>query len=308
MFKNISLLLFWFSISYNCWSQDTLTFVFRSKFHNEHDYRDYNYELNNCVDFAYNNTYISGLNDGYYLFKDSLSNYIRLKGEVKNSRLVNKWSYFDSIGRKRIEDIFFNDIDSTILTSYYDENGILYRTKESSYKFLKTIHFLNNAVSTYYFQDFIDSSNVQMEFFEDGHLRHRSSSKKDLKNGEFYWAYDDKTLYAQQFYDKGLKVGTWKSGFKGSKEVWCTETYENDLLKSISFSKSKTYKIENGTIEILDFYPSGKLRLKGKVIDGVKIGKWLFYDEKGNIVGEFNHDLKGNLTSSSKSIFTIPGI
>ncbi|MFN6077408.1 MAG: hypothetical protein ACK46Y_17775, partial [Fluviicola sp.] len=143
MIKNIIVLLFSFSASFYCWSQDTLTFIFRSNFHNEHDYRDYNYELNKCVVFAYNNTYITGLKDGYYLFKDSLSNYIRLKGEVKNSRLVNKWSYFDSIGRKRIEDIFFNDIDSTTLTSYFDENGILYRTKEGSYKFLKTIHYSN---------------------------------------------------------------------------------------------------------------------------------------------------------------------
>lgn len=308
MFKNIIVLLFWFSTSSNCWSQDTLTFIFRSNFHNEHDYRDYNYESNNCAVFADNNSYIKGLKDGYYLFKDSLSNCIRLKGEVKNSRLVNKWSYFDSIGRKRIEDIFINDIDSTILTSYYNENGILYRTKEGSYKFLKSINFSNNSISNYYYQDFIDKSNVQIDYFENGQLRSRSSTKNDLKNGEFYWAYEDKTLYAQHFYEKGLKVGTWKSGFKGSKEVWCTQIFQNDILQSISFSNGKKYEIEKGTIEILDYYPSGKLRLKGKVIDGVKFGTWIFYDEKGKIIGEFKHDEKGNITTIRTSSQSIPGI
>ncbi|MFN6084891.1 MAG: hypothetical protein ACK476_08185, partial [Fluviicola sp.] len=156
--------------------------------------------------------------------------------------------------------------------------------------------------------DYIDSSNLQMEFFENGQLSHRSSTKNDLKSGEYYWAYEDKTLYAQHFYEKGLKVGTWKSGFKGSKEIWCTEIFENDLLKSISFSNSKAYKIEKGTIEILDYYPSGKLRLKGKVIDGVKFGKWLFYDENGKVIGEYNHDIKGNLISMYSQSESIPGI
>lgn len=73
-------------------------------------------------------------------------------------------------------------------------------------------------MTDYYFNDFTDSSNLQMNFFENGQLRHRSSSKSGLNHGEYYWAYEDGTLYAQHFYKNGLKVETWRSGFKGLKE------------------------------------------------------------------------------------------
>lgn len=127
MKEQIVFILF-FSTAMTCWSQDTVKVKFHSQFHLDHDYRQYETELGESVDFIYNR-FISGLPDGNYCFVDSISNLIRLMGEVKNSRLVKKWSYFDSLGQKRIEDVFFNDFDSNIHTSYYDESGFLYRRK-----------------------------------------------------------------------------------------------------------------------------------------------------------------------------------
>lgn len=289
------------------WSQDTIHLYFDSKLHREYDYRRYDYELDTCVVFI-ENRFISGLSDAYYIFEDSVTRKPRLTGEVLNSRLVKKWVYSDSFGRRRIEDVFFNDADSIVLTSYYDEKGYLYRTKESSYKSLRTIHYSKHGMESYYYHNFEDSSNVQMGYFENGKLRYRNSDKNGLKNGEYFWTYDDGTLYAQQFYEKGMKTGIWCSGFKGLKDDWCTEIYQNDRLKQISFRNGICFIISGGEQEIVDHYADGKARLKGKVVDGFKIGTWYFYDEKGKIIGEFNHDAKGNLTSWSLETDTIPAI
>ncbi len=301
------LILVCFFFRTNVWSQDTIRLIFNSSSHRELDFRRYDYELDTCVVFI-ENRYISGLSDGYYIFEDSVSRKPRLTGQVLNSRLVNKWTYFDSKGRRRIEDVFFNDADSIVHTSYYDENGFLYRTKEGSYKFLRTIHYSKSGMESYYFQDFTDSSNVQVEYFSNGSLRHRSSDKNGIKNGEYFWAYDDGTLYAQQFYEKGLKTGIWHFGFKGSKVDWCTETYQNDELTQISFRNGMCFTIHSGEQEIIDHYANGKKRLIGKVVDGYKVGTWYFYDEKGKVIGSFNHDSKGNLTSWQMESETIPAI
>lgn len=289
------------------WSQDTIHVKFDSKLHRDFDYRRYDYELDTCVVFI-ENRFISGLSDGFYVFEDSVTRKPRLIGEVRKSRLVKKWVYYDTFGRRRIEDVFFNDIDSIVHTSYYDEKGYLYRTKESSYKFLRTIHYSQFGMESYFFHDFADSSDVQMEYFQNGNLRHRSSDKNGQKNGEYFWAYDDGTLYAQRFYEKGMKTGIWRSGFKGSKDDWCTEIYQNDVLTQISFRNGKSYPITGGEQEIINSYANGKNRLTGKVVDGYKIGTWYFYDEKGKVIGKFNHDSKGNLTSWSQESDSIPAI
>lgn len=289
------------------WSQDTIRLIFDSKAHRDLDFRRYDYELDTCVDFMANR-FISGLRDGVYVFEDSVSKKTRLTGQVLNSRLVNKWTYFDSTGGRRIEDVFFNDADSIVHTSYYDEHGFLYRTKESSNKFVRTIHYSKYGMMDYYYHDFKDSSDVQMGYFENGNLRYRNSDKNGLKNGEYFWAYDDGSLYAQQFYEKGLKTGVWRCGFKGSKVEWCTEIYQNDTLKQISFRNGNSYTITIGEQEIIDRYANGKKRLSGKVVDGYKVGTWYFFDEKGKIIGRFNHDSKGNLTSWSLETDTIPAI
>lgn len=301
------LFLISFLTQIDVWSQDTIRLTFDSKSHRDFDFRRYDYELDTCVVFI-ENRFISGLSDGIYLFEDSVSGKARLKGQVLHGRLVNKWIYFDTIGRRRIEDVFLNDADSIFQTSYYDENGYLYRTKESSDKFLRTIHYSRFGMESYFYRDYSDSSDVQMEFFPNGNLRHRSSDKNGQKNGEYFWAYDDGTLYAQQFFDRGLKTGIWRCGFKGSKQEWCTEIYENDKLKQISFRNGLSFIISMGEYEIIDRYTNGKTRLKGKVVDGNKVGTWCFYDEKGAVIGKFNHDSKGNLTSWSTESDSIPAI
>jgi antitoxin component YwqK of YwqJK toxin-antitoxin module len=36
--------------------------------------------------------------------------------------------------------------------------------------------------------------------------------------------------------------------------------------------------------EALYFYPTGKIKIKGKYKKGTKKGKWLFYDKKGQVI------------------------
>lgn len=301
-----------FVIVINClssfvWSQDTAIFTFNSAFHLKHDYRDYNYELEHCVVFI-PNRYHSVLNDGVYIFKDSISETVRLKGAVTNGVKNGKWSYFDSLGNLRIEDIFLNDYNGTLITNYYQTDGNLYRIKESSSKYLSTTHFDSTGVSSYYFMDYMDSNNVQMSFDNLGQINYQSSLKKGRKHGVFYWTYDDGSLYSRHTYIEGKKEGVWKSRLIEEEGIWCEQEFVNDKLISIKFNSGKEYIIDTDTVEVIDYYASGEIRLKGIVIEGYKSGTWEYHDIQGGIIARFNHDELGNVTTMSGKLEGIPGI
>ena len=77
----------------------------------KHDYRDYSYELENCVVFM-PNIYHCSLPNGIYVFKDSITGKTRLKGVVQYEEKIGKWSYYDTNEILRIEDIFLNDYNT----------------------------------------------------------------------------------------------------------------------------------------------------------------------------------------------------
>ena len=280
------------------WSQDTTFIPFYSDYHLKYDFRNFNYELENSVDFMPNRHY-SFLNDGIYVFFDSLSNKTRLTGKVINGSKNGKWRYFDSLGILRIEDVFLNDPDSTLITNYFHSNGNLYRVKESSNKYLRTTRYNSDGVKSIYFMDYIDSNNIQMSFDSLGRISYQSSMVKGKKHGIFYWTHDDGSLYSKRTYIHGKKEGIWQSGFKGDRKVWCQEVYHNDKLVSITFYDKLSYEIDSSEIIVKDYYENRKIRIEGKVVNGYKSGIWKFYDIEGEVIGEFYHDEFGNVSSIS---------
>lgn len=275
--------------------QDTTYIPFESKYHLNHDYRNYSNELENCVVFM-PNRYHSTLVDGNYIFFDTLSNEIRLKGIVLNGEKSGKWMYYDSLGNLRIEDLFMNDEDRTLITNYYTSDGKLFRTKESSSKYLRTTHFNLFGMESYFYQNYLDSTNIQISFDSLGIIKYQSSMYKGQKHGTFLWRYDDGSLYAKQYFEYGKKEGVWLQGLKGDTKIWCTKEYKNDTLIKMSFYGKSAYSFHLGEKEVYDYYQNGNIRLKGKVIDGIIVGDWIYYDQNGQQVVKFKHDEKGNVT------------
>ena len=87
------------------------------------------------------------------------------------------------------------------------------------------------------------------------------STKQFYKNGQ---------LELQGEFDKdGKRHGSWIYNYKNGKR-WSEAEYEHGLREG----------------ESAVYYENGQLRYKGKYKEDKTAGKWLFYDEKGNIVKE----------------------
>lgn len=296
--------IFFLNLSFG---QDTILISFNSEYHLKHDYRDYSYELENCVVFK-PNIYHCSLPNGVYGFKDSISGKTRLKGDVQDGKKNGKWCYYDTKGVLRIEDIFLNDANSGLITNYFSASGILFRTKESSKNFLRTTHYNKYGIESYYYHNYLDSNNVQMSFDSLGNVIYQSAMYNGKKHGIYYWQYDDGTLYAKHYYENGNKEGMWLQGLKGDTVIWCTKEYINDKLISISFYGKNRYTFEQDETEVIDYYENGTIRLKGIVSNGYVIGDWIFYDSKGNKVAKFKHDEKGNITIIEGPSTSVSGI
>ena len=92
------------------------------------------------------------------------------------------------------------------------------------------------------------------------------STKQFYKNGQ---------LELQGDFDKdGKRHGAWIYNYKTGTR-WSEAEYEHGLRQG----------------ESAVYYENGKLRYKGKYKEDKTIGKWFFYDEKGNLVKELMYQV-----------------
>ena len=55
---------------------------------------------------------------------------------------------------------------------------------------------------------------------------------------------------------------------------------------NLSAQEKKAYQLENGSIRIEQFYPSGQLQQISFYLEGEAFGTWLKYDEQGNLIAK----------------------
>ena len=67
-------------------------------------------------------------------------------------------------------------------------------------------------------------------------------------------------------WNNGLRKGNWEQYFSDGK-LKLRGNYDNDENEG----------------EITAYYPSGKMLYSGNYHDGLRIGTWIYYDDKGNV-------------------------
>jgi antitoxin component YwqK of YwqJK toxin-antitoxin module len=107
-------------------------------------------------------------------------------------------------------------------------------------------------------------------YYESGNIKNSVNYTDGELNGEAYFYYDDakNTVKAEAIFEDDKITGTYY------------EFYENGAQKAeINYVKGladKTAKF---------FYANGKLKIDANYKDGLKHGRWIYYDERGNEVG-----------------------
>ena len=84
-----------------------------------------------------------------------------------------------------------------------------------------------------------------------------------------------------------IKVGTLEieNSIHKNNEYSRTTIYN----RSGSVREIKNYKNDKLEGDFQAYWPNGKVHLKGKYVDGFRIGVWRAYNDKGKLIQEENH-------------------
>lgn len=108
-------------------------------------------------------------------------------------------------------------------------------------------------------------------YYESGRIKSSVNYKEGKIEGEAFFYYDNekKTTKAEAYFEEDQLTGNY------------FEFYENGAQKA-KIQYSKGFADE----EAWFYYPNGKLKIEGNYKDGLKHGKWVYFDEKGKEIGK----------------------
>ena len=116
-------------------------------------------------------------------------------------------------------------------------------------------------------------------YYQNGNLKNSVNYKEGKVDGIAFFFFKDgkETKMAEVTFDEDVIIGKYQEFFKNGAQK-ATLTYEDGKLE--------------GDAEF--FYPTGRIKIKGKYKDDEKRGKWLFYDEKGQVINKEKMKKKKN--------------
>ena len=170
------------------------------------------------------------------------------KFQKKATESLNK-EQFDSLTFKIVLEDSILQNDGAFKTYYNDEKTIKYEGRITDNK-------VNNLWRSYY---------------KSGNLKSAVNYKEGKVEGIAFFYYDDKNevKLAEINYQEDLINGLYQ------------EFYENGAQKAkLNYEEGKL----NGNAEF--YYKTGSIKIKGKYKNNKKKGKWIFYNEKGEVINK----------------------
>ncbi|SKC07484.1 Antitoxin component YwqK of the YwqJK toxin-antitoxin module [Soonwooa buanensis] len=186
-----------------------------------------------------------------------------------NEKAVGEWKYYYEEGN--IERIETYDGDKVFAQSFW-KNGKKHQISTS-----QNGYFLGTSLS----------------YYENG----QPWSIKNFVNGSFDGMqksfYSNGKLEYIGFYKKGMRVGKWEYFHENGKRS-IVATYDNDKNLSTDWyrddgtpwKKEKNDYSTDGklTVYFEEYHLNGKLERTGSFFEGVEVGIWEYYDEKGKLI------------------------
>ncbi|MGC3946109.1 MAG: toxin-antitoxin system YwqK family antitoxin [Chryseolinea sp.] len=240
---------------------------------------------------------------------------LKMRGILFKSANYGMWEYFFESGQKSMEGIINGRDREGEWKTYYESGHI--RETGSYVKNQRQGHWKTN------FEDgtlkgeidYTDDHGRYIEYFQSGKVR--SEGPKSGARSVGLWRYfsEDGTLQSEGEYKEGRKSGIWTNYYPSGKvsskgtlnndeqtgqwEHWfedgtpsATGSYDDKGKKTgkwTSWSSSGKVKTEvtyiNGRGEYVEYYESGKPKVKGSLVDEKREGNWEFYYENGQREG-----------------------
>ena len=303
------------------------------------------------ADYTYNEGYIDGIYKYYDTDGKIYYEYLYRKGEVIEYKYFDKEGQILSEGRKKGGEFQFTGHHSNGniaskglydikggkegLWEFYSKNGVL--TGKGNYSDNKIIgEYIN-----YHNSGEIQSKSIYKNdslhgyfsnYYKNGQLKQQGWYKNNLAHGEWHSYFIDGTLEVINFYHKDKLHGIQKfyscNGkleriYKYKYGELLAEVYydlngnalgeinympdENNFIISYQYVNKKTDTeleyvngIKHGKYVYYDFY--GNITLEGNYTNGEQDGKWIWYYENGKIESERTY-LNGNLNGETTDYF-----
>lgn len=244
----------------------------------------------------------------------------KMRGILFKGANYGMWEYFYETGKKSMEGIIYGKNREGEWKMYY-ENGQI--KEQGEYKENK-----RTGIWKQYFEDghikgegeFKDDvATLYKEYDHTGKLKGEGSRTGNRNTGHWRYFAADGSLDSEADFVLGKREGGWVRYFPSGK-VYAKGQYINDepagkweyFFETGNLSSAGEYKngrkignwktysasgqlksdhtLTQGAGEYKEYYPSGKLKLKGVMIeDGRRQGKWEYYYEDGTKEGECDY-------------------
>ncbi len=175
--------------------------------------------------------------------------------------------HLEKLETQAAEELMFENLDTTGFKVTIPEDSL---TRDGKL----VLYYPDTINRKVYFEGIVRSGSINgiaREYYENGNLKSSINYEYGLANGVgvFYYDNNERTKKAEIDFKDDIIEGAYR------------EYYKNGARKAV-------LTFDNGTPddEAQFFYESGVLKIEGKYKDGVQHGKWLFYDENGEILSK----------------------
>lgn len=217
--------------------------------------------------------YIDGRMDGEYISKYE-SGEIYEKGYYRMGRATGNWK------------------------NYYESGQLWHETemKDDEYTGDWFAYFEDGKVSE---QRYYDRENLLLiNLFDDK----GNQLVKDGNGHYVLYAEDGKTVLLEGEYEKGLKVGEWKSYYSDGK-LNEEAVFENNIDRMINYwSPAGEQLVKDGNGLYKSYWDENQVYETGLIKDGLREGRWLSYTETGLLMFEQDY-LAGKESGEVKTYF-----
>ncbi|HYG01274.1 MAG TPA: toxin-antitoxin system YwqK family antitoxin [Chryseosolibacter sp.] len=241
---------------------------------------------------------------------------LKMRGILRHNANYGLWEYFYESGQKSMDGYINGKNREGEWKSYYENGQVkdIGEYKNNKRSGLWKSYFEDGVLKGEI--DYIDDHGTFTEFYHSGKVLSEGPRVGQRNVGHWRFFAEDGTIYSEGEYANGKKNGEWID-YHSTGKTASRGRYENDIpvgdweyyfdngqLSGTSAYSSagqksgywKTYSpdgkvkseitYEKGVGEYREYYASGKLKVKGKIIQDKKEGKWEYFYEDGVKEGE----------------------
>lgn len=223
---------------------------------------------------------------------------LRSEGVLSNGKKGGEWLYYYEAGSIKSKGEYDDEIRIGLWEYYYEEGGVKAQTWFDDGNGIYKEYYVSGPLKMEGFNKQGKSDSLWTYYFESGEKMAEGYYKKGLKTGPWKYFYKSGEVSAEGGYERGETLGNWiyyyPDGSKsaeglqksGQKDGYWKMFYQTGETKGVG-------EFDEGTGVYKEYYISGNLKVVGQFKEDYNDGKWIYYDEEGNIEGIAHFEGRG---------------